>query len=140
MIPEYRNVMDIWDSVVDQEGWVRNSEGKKSYQLNSNYDRVLKALGASSVEESKLRVAERLKFAYEEEQKDAVRFLLRVATKDKLTGGDAAKAIEELGKLGIQSSSIESAFKQRLLSPQERALLRAKLIQKARVMEFYEFE
>ena len=140
IIPQYRNVMDIWDSVVDQEGWVRNSEGKKSYQLNSNYDRVLKALGASSVEESKLRVAERLKFSYEEEQKDAVRFLLRVATKDRLTGGDAAKAIEELGKLGIQSSSIESAFKQRLLSPQERALLRAKLIQKARVMEFYDFE
>lgn len=140
IIPEFSNLMDVWDSVVSQDGWVHNNEGKPAYQLNSGWERSLKTLGASTIEENQLRVAERLRASFEQKQKDSIKFLLRVVAKDKLTGSDAAEAVRELGNLGIQSQSIENAFKQRLLDPKTRALLKARLSQKARTLEFYDFE
>lgn len=127
----------LMDSVTDPDGWIRDENNRPVYQISNWYDKALLTSGAPPIELSRQNAM--LKIIANEErrkaknQKKAInRFVKGLTARDEELNDEN---IDNLIRYDVSAGMLEAAFKATKLTPQQRALLRARKPQKLRVYD-----
>lgn len=142
------------DSIVDEDGWVRDGKlnvymeggkvkvktgGRKLYRVGSWWDRFLLAMAVPPIEKSKQDVTRRILNREEDvrrrKQRKVVDEMIEYITTQRPIPEDT---MDMFVKLGVRPELIEETIQSREMTPEQRQIVKTRLIGRARVSEMYE--
>jgi hypothetical protein len=135
VVVAYRNIHAVVDSLDD--GAVRNARGEETYRLDTTGKRVIKALGAKTLDEGQRQRIE-TNAARRDLEARATRGRLMVQAIDEVKAGGLSAALrQKLIDAGVQAESIEDLAASQGQSPEVRRLKRTRTFDKAGQFERY---
>ena len=137
--PIYRYWAKIVEQVIDRDGWVKDERGRRLYHIDNTAAFVAKnVLGAQSLEESRIKVAERIlterKFDITEQKTDTIDNILDSISKGKIID---PTDLENMAKMGIKPSTLRRAAQFQVLDPKMRRLLMTEIIRRPEILKMY---
>ena len=139
VFPIARHWANIWEQVVDKDGWVKDERGRRQWHIDEMSSFMAKSVaGAEPIELNRLRVAEynmtQEKFKIGDQKVATIDSIL-----DTIAKGDAIEQsqIDEMVRLGIKPSTLRRAAKFRVLDPKMRRLLMTEIIRRPEILEEY---
>lgn len=145
-IPSVKNIWDVIDSYYDNDGWVRDENGDKVYNLNSTFDRTVVALGAKPVEKAYLETYRRVdneelkhKQQHVREIIGAYKQLMVRRFEDKRATEIPSEVVRDLNrkmmKYNIDGDTVINALDDIKLAPGLKMLLREELVGKPKMFK-----
>lgn len=142
LFPVYYYWRDLLNYTASPDGWVRDSQGFKKYQLPGLklYNQLMMLIGIPSVAKTKMQVLDRQMRRQEQlSQKNKMRkgkqILVKIDDGENIPDG----WIEDAVMLGMDVKSlVENHKKMQQLDPAERALIRNDWVLKLKAMKIYE--
>ena len=133
-------IMNYWGKLMssysDEDGWIRDKNGNKVYQVSNWFDKLLLAAGAPPIDLTRqtamLRIiAKEDAILARNQRKSVIRYY-----KELLSSGNVEEvSIDDLVRYNVTVGMLEIRLKLMSLNPKERALLRARNTEKLRVFE-----
>lgn len=138
-IPIFKHYANLWDQVVDKDGWVKDDRGRRLWHIDNMATFTAKSLaGAESLELARIRVYESNLRGKEKRLDDT-----KTDTVDNILDAiEAGKPIEQsdidqMIRLGIKPQTLRRAYKFRVLDPKLRRTLMTEVIRRPEILEEY---
>ena len=139
----FKNLMPImryWgmlmDSYMNEDGWITDKNNNKVYRVSNWYDKLLLVFGAPPIELARQKamlriIAKEEEILFRNQKKSTVRYLGELMSEGEVD----SSFVDDLIRYNVTASMIETRLKLMSLTPEQRALLRAKNPEKLRVFE-----
>lgn len=134
-----RNLLRVWDAVVNQDGWVLSSDGTRLYKLDDGFDIAWKVLGGSLTEETGIQMKEQERYRIQEKLNESHKVLSsRLRKAANQNGKIPTELIEDMVKIALYDpKSIPGIIQSAKLPPETEAVLRANMRQKMTMQRIY---
>jgi len=136
----------LWKSTIQDdfelgEHWVRDSSGNKAYEVSGVWDRLMLGFGAKLDQASEAQALEQQWKRRMDIRAKNRRTWLNKVTNDLLTGKDIDKETwQDAALYGIDLNVLPTRFMWAEMPPKDRAILKARLLDRAEAVDHFNFE
>lgn len=139
IFPIFRHQANLWEQVIDKDGWVKDERGRRLWNIDNMGTFVAKSIaGAEPIELNRLRVAERNLAEKSQLIKDQ-KVMVIDDVLDSIAKGEPLDKdlMDKMTKFGIQPATLRRAARFRVLDPKQRRLLMTEIIRRPEILEKY---
>lgn len=129
----------LLNNVMQPNVWIRDANGNKAYQIGGLWDRTLLAAGIAPLERTKQQAMQRIwRDNMMIRRENRTKWLGKVI-KNMQRGHDVTELLEDAALYDIDPRSIPDRLKWAEMTPEQRALLRARLLDRAEALDHFGF-
>jgi hypothetical protein len=139
VFPIFRHWANLFEQVVDRDGWVKDERGRRLWHIDNMASFVTKSVaGAEPIELNRIRVAE-YNLTQKSLQLGAQKTKVIDDVLESVSKGEQIdpNTLEKMRTLGIKPGTLRRAAQFRVLDPKMRRLLSTEVIRRPEILEMY---